>query len=241
MKRERLERLSWRWREGLMTPPKGENETLLFLEGLRKCYTSVLTGVNSPAKTAGKKPGKESPSWAAAWRRGGKGNQRASKEMTSWGTASHSLPFGCCDFFFFFLTRCTVIPIIWNLLKCVSYFVVLLQQGMLFPDGNASEEAVRCGAATVLLRKFNPSVSDKVTSPWEHFWQMGGHAQPPVATLYFSPPTGLQWAVPSERPPFAAHHSFLLLSTPMATVHTEMSHVFHLGTSVFSFTPNSII
>ena len=24
MKRERLERLSWRWREGLMTPPKGE-------------------------------------------------------------------------------------------------------------------------------------------------------------------------------------------------------------------------
>ena len=144
-------------------------------------------------------------------------------------------------FFFFFLTICTVIPIIWNLLKCVSYFVVLLQQGMLFPDGNASEEAVRCGAATVLLRKFNPSVSDKVTSPWEHFWQMGGHAQPPVATLYFSPPTGLQWAVPSERPPFAAHHSFLLLSTPMATVHTEMSHVFHLGTSVFSFTPNSII
>lgn len=58
-----------------------------------------------------------------------------------------------------------MIPIIWNLLKCVSYFVVLLQQGMLFPDGNASEEAVRCGAATVLLRKFNPSVSDKVTSP----------------------------------------------------------------------------
>ena len=136
--------------------------------------------------TAGKKPGKESLSWAAAWRRGGKGNQRASEEMTSRWTASHSLPFCCWDLKKKTKTTiCTVIRIIWNLLKWVSYFVVLLQQGILFPDGNASEEAVRYGAAIVLLRKFNLYISDKVTSPWKHFWEMGGHSQLPAAVLYF--------------------------------------------------------
>jgi len=190
--------------------------------------------------TAGKKPGKESLSWSAAWRRGGKGNQRASEEMTSRWTASHSLPFCCWDFKK--KTICTVIRIIWNLLKWVSCFVVLLQQGILFPDGNASEEAVRRGAAIVLLRKFNPYISDTVTSPWKHFLGDGRACSAPSCRVVLWPlPLASSELSYLKGPLFAVHHSFLLLSTPMATVHTKMPHIFHLGTSISSFTPNSII
>lgn len=145
-----------------MTLPKGEirswnfkNWDTVVLRKLKKMLHQCFNRCDFTCLTAGKKPGKESLSWAAPWRRGGRGNQRASEEMTSWWTASYSLPFCCWDSFFF-LTICTLIRIIWNLFKWVSYFVVLLNQGILFPDGNASEEAVRSGAAIVLSGKFNP-------------------------------------------------------------------------------------